>query len=102
MSHSYKPQLDGLRAIAVTAVLIHHFLPVNRLILDDFHTLGLLAVRLLPRSERLSHQWHPSSFKDYSSWRQGSHSWWPVCRGTSSTDGRNLTQLPKTMRRERN
>jgi len=41
-----KPQLDALRAIAVSAVLIHHFLPVGRFIPEDFLTLGALAVRL--------------------------------------------------------
>jgi len=40
------PQLDALRAIAVSAVLIHHFLPVQRLFSENFLTLGLLAVRL--------------------------------------------------------
>jgi peptidoglycan/LPS O-acetylase OafA/YrhL len=42
----HRPQLDALRGIAVIAVLIHHFLPVDRLIPSDFFTLGLLAVRL--------------------------------------------------------
>jgi peptidoglycan/LPS O-acetylase OafA/YrhL len=42
----HKPQLDALRAMAVCAVLIHHFLPVQRLISENFLTLGLLAVRL--------------------------------------------------------
>jgi len=43
---SHRPQLDALRAIAVSAVLVHHFLPVGRFIPEDFLTLGLLAVRL--------------------------------------------------------
>src|SRR6185295_4526890 len=38
-------QLDSLRAFAVLAVLIHHFLPVERILPDDFLTLGLLGVR---------------------------------------------------------
>lgn len=42
----YRPQLDALRAIAVIAVLVHHFLPVAKYIPEDFLTLGLLAVRL--------------------------------------------------------
>lgn len=40
------PQLDALRAIAVSAVMAHHFLPVYRYIPEDYITLGLLAVRL--------------------------------------------------------
>jgi peptidoglycan/LPS O-acetylase OafA/YrhL len=40
------PQLDALRALAVLAVMVHHFLPVDRYIRPDFITLGLLAVRL--------------------------------------------------------
>ena len=43
---SHKPQLDALRGIAVSAVLVHHFLPVGRFIPNGFLTLGLLAVRL--------------------------------------------------------
>jgi peptidoglycan/LPS O-acetylase OafA/YrhL len=42
----YMPQLDALRAFAVLAVMVHHFLPVDRYIPTDFLTLGLLAVRL--------------------------------------------------------
>jgi peptidoglycan/LPS O-acetylase OafA/YrhL len=42
----HKPQLDALRGIAVSAVLLHHFLPMERIIPADFLTLGLLAVRL--------------------------------------------------------
>jgi len=38
-------QLDSLRAFAVLAVLVHHFLPVGRLIPEGFITLGLLGVR---------------------------------------------------------
>jgi peptidoglycan/LPS O-acetylase OafA/YrhL len=38
-------QVDSLRAFAVLAVLVHHFLPVGKLIPDDFLTLGLLGVR---------------------------------------------------------
>jgi len=47
-SHSlrYMPQLDALRALAVLAVMVHHFLPVDRFIPNDYVTLGLLAVRL--------------------------------------------------------
>lgn len=45
-SPGYKPQLDALRALAVSAVLVHHFLPVGKFIPEDFLTLGLLAVRL--------------------------------------------------------
>ena len=41
-----KPQLDALRAAAVSAVLIHHFLPVYEVFPENFLTLGLLAVRL--------------------------------------------------------
>lgn len=37
-------QIDSLRAFAVIAVMIHHFLPVDRLI-GEFMTLGLLGVR---------------------------------------------------------
>jgi peptidoglycan/LPS O-acetylase OafA/YrhL len=40
------PQLDALRAFAVLAVMVHHFLPVDRYLPTDFLTLGLLAVRL--------------------------------------------------------
>lgn len=46
---NFKPvrlrQIDSLRAFAVLAVLVHHFLPINKLIPDDFLTLGLLGVR---------------------------------------------------------
>ena len=42
----YMPQLDSLRALAVLAVMIHHFLPVDRYIPSDYITLGMLAVRL--------------------------------------------------------
>jgi peptidoglycan/LPS O-acetylase OafA/YrhL len=42
----YMPQLDALRAFAVLAVMVHHFLPVNQFIPEDYLTLGLLAVRL--------------------------------------------------------
>lgn len=45
-SLKYMPQLDALRAFAVLAVMVHHFLPVDRYIPTDFLTLGLLAVRL--------------------------------------------------------
>jgi peptidoglycan/LPS O-acetylase OafA/YrhL len=38
-------QVDSLRAFAVLAVLIHHYLPVGKLIPEDFLTLGLLGVR---------------------------------------------------------
>lgn len=38
-------QLDSLRAFAVLAVLIHHFLPVEKVLPEDFLTLGLLGVR---------------------------------------------------------
>jgi peptidoglycan/LPS O-acetylase OafA/YrhL len=40
------PQLDALRALAVLAVMVHHFLPVDRYLPADYITLGLLAVRL--------------------------------------------------------
>jgi len=40
------PQLDALRALAVLAVMVHHFLPVDRYIPPDYITLGFLAVRL--------------------------------------------------------
>lgn len=40
------PQLDSLRAFAIGAVLIHHFLPVERIISSDFITLGFIGVRL--------------------------------------------------------
>jgi peptidoglycan/LPS O-acetylase OafA/YrhL len=46
LAPSHKPQLDSLRGIAVSAVLLHHFLPMERIIPADFLTLGLLAVRL--------------------------------------------------------
>lgn len=39
------PQLDSLRAFAVLGVLVHHFLPVAKLLPEDFLTLGLLSVR---------------------------------------------------------
>ena len=42
----YMPQLDALRALAVLAVMVHHFLPVDRYIPNDYVTLGFLAVRL--------------------------------------------------------
>jgi len=42
----YMPQLDALRALAVLAVMVHHFLPVDRYIPTDYVTLGFLAVRL--------------------------------------------------------
>jgi peptidoglycan/LPS O-acetylase OafA/YrhL len=45
-SLKYMPQLDALRALAVLAVMVHHFLPVDRYIPTDYITLGLLAVRL--------------------------------------------------------
>ena len=45
-SLKYMPQLDALRALAVLAVMVHHFLPVDRYIPPDYITLGLLAVRL--------------------------------------------------------
>lgn len=38
-------QLDSLRAFAVLAVLVHHFLPVWKIFPEDFLTLGLLGVR---------------------------------------------------------
>ena len=40
------PQLDGLRALAVGAVLVHHFLPLQRFIPDNFVSFGELGVRL--------------------------------------------------------
>jgi len=43
---TYRPQLDAIRALAVGAVMVHHFLPVQRILPEDFLTLGLLAVRL--------------------------------------------------------
>jgi len=39
------PQLDSLRAFAVIAVLVHHFVPVEKIIPEGFLTLGLLGVR---------------------------------------------------------
>ena len=45
-SLKYMPQLDALRALAVLAVMVHHFLPVDRYIPTDYITLGFLAVRL--------------------------------------------------------
>src|SRR5215213_440433 len=45
-SLKYMPQLDALRALAVLAVMVHHFLPVDCLIPADYITLGFLAVRL--------------------------------------------------------
>src|SRR5690349_5447370 len=45
-SLKYMPQLDALRALAVLAVMVHHFLPVDRFLPVDYITLGLLAVRL--------------------------------------------------------
>jgi peptidoglycan/LPS O-acetylase OafA/YrhL len=45
-SLKYMPQLDALRALAVLAVMVHHFLPVDRYLPPDYITLGLLAVRL--------------------------------------------------------
>lgn len=38
-------QVDSLRAFAVLAVLVHHFLPMGRWIPEGFLTLGLLGVR---------------------------------------------------------
>ncbi|MCM3874598.1 MAG: acyltransferase [Pyrinomonadaceae bacterium] len=43
---AYMPQLDGLRTVAVFAVIVHHFLPVARFIPSDFVSLGSLGVRL--------------------------------------------------------
>src|SRR5258708_7747412 len=40
------PQLDSIRAFAILVVLIHHFLPVDKIIPTDFITLGLIGVRL--------------------------------------------------------
>ena len=40
------PQLDALRAFAVLAVMVHHFLPIDHYIPSDYITLGFLAVRL--------------------------------------------------------
>src|SRR5262245_19521999 len=40
------PQLDGLRAIAVFAVMLHHFLPLAHFPLREFVDLGMLGVRL--------------------------------------------------------
>ena len=45
-SLKYMPQLDALRALAVLAVMVHHFLPIDRYIHGDYVTLGFLAVRL--------------------------------------------------------
>lgn len=45
-SLKYMPQLDALRALAVLAVMVHHFLPVDRYIPTGYVTLGFLAVRL--------------------------------------------------------
>lgn len=45
-ANGYMPQLDGLRAIAVGAVILHHFLPLGRFIPYDFVTFGDLGVRL--------------------------------------------------------
>jgi peptidoglycan/LPS O-acetylase OafA/YrhL len=45
-SLKYMPQLDALRAFAVLAVMVHHFLPVDRYLPTDYLTLGLIAVRL--------------------------------------------------------
>jgi len=45
-SLKYMPQLDALRALAVLAVMVHHFLPIDRYIPTDYVTLGFLAVRL--------------------------------------------------------
>jgi len=39
------PQIDSLRAFAVLGVLVHHFLPLAKLLPEDFLTLGLLSVR---------------------------------------------------------
>ena len=44
-SLKYMPQLDALRAFAVLAVMVHHFLPVDRYLPTDYLTLGLVAVR---------------------------------------------------------
>ena len=45
-ANGYMPQLDALRAIAVGAVILHHFLPLGRFIPYDFVTFGDLGVRL--------------------------------------------------------
>jgi len=34
---TYMPQLDSIRAFAILVVLIHHFLPVDKIIPTDFH-----------------------------------------------------------------
>jgi len=46
---NFKPQLDALRALAVSAVLVHHFLPIENVISQQvFHlgVMGLLGVLL--------------------------------------------------------
>jgi peptidoglycan/LPS O-acetylase OafA/YrhL len=40
------PQLDALRAAAVSAVMAHHFLPISRYVPEDYVNLGVFAVRM--------------------------------------------------------
>lgn len=40
------PQLDALRALAVGAVIVHHFLPLERFLPHNFISFGELGVRL--------------------------------------------------------
>lgn len=41
---NFKPQLDALRALAVSAVLVHHFLPIETVISQQVFHLGLLGL----------------------------------------------------------
>lgn len=41
---NFKPQLDSLRALAVSAVVVHHFLPVEKIIPQQVFNLGLLGL----------------------------------------------------------
>ena len=41
---NFKPQLDALRALAVCAVLVHHFLPVENVISQQVFHLGLVGL----------------------------------------------------------
>jgi peptidoglycan/LPS O-acetylase OafA/YrhL len=41
---NFKPQLDSLRALAVSAVVVHHFLPVEKIIPQEVFNLGLLGL----------------------------------------------------------
>ncbi|MGH7873602.1 MAG: acyltransferase family protein, partial [Candidatus Binatia bacterium] len=41
---NFRPQLDALRALAVSAVVVHHFLPIEKVIPQQVFGLGLLGL----------------------------------------------------------